>query len=343
MDKRIEWVDLVKGITILLVIVGHTLGTDDFERNLLRGMIFSFHMPLFFIMSGYTYRFSCSEEEFFKKAKKAFRYLIIPAIVLYIIKVFINAIHYFNSIKWNTYIAEKINVWIYASGVDVKVQNSTISGIGILWFLIVLFVGRTLSDYVHLKMSNRGKNLVRNISILSCIVGIICSKVQWLPLSFDIVLAIMPFFFFGDYLKKVDMCKKKLIRGSLAFGIWGIAFLGGFITNQYMELACRRYTCFPLCYIAAVAATMFISYLCVGLSKYKVVTPLIYLGKNSMYMLWIHVMDYTLTFVWKSTESVFLNVLLRVVVDICLFSCFMYLKTKWGVSHGLCNSSNRLR
>lgn len=40
---RVKWIDYAKGITMLLVIIGHTISDD-----LIRRMIFSFHMPLFF-------------------------------------------------------------------------------------------------------------------------------------------------------------------------------------------------------------------------------------------------------------------------------------------------------
>lgn len=47
--QRIDWIDFAKGITILLVIIGHNVSGP------LRGAIFSFHMPLFFILSCVTY------------------------------------------------------------------------------------------------------------------------------------------------------------------------------------------------------------------------------------------------------------------------------------------------
>ena len=56
-SKRIEWIDFAKGITIILTIVGHTVGTGK-NGSILRGLIFSFHMPLFFILSATTYKYS---------------------------------------------------------------------------------------------------------------------------------------------------------------------------------------------------------------------------------------------------------------------------------------------
>ena len=50
---RIYWIDCAKGITILLVIIGHSI-----YNPMVRGPIFSFHMPLFFILSGMTYKWS---------------------------------------------------------------------------------------------------------------------------------------------------------------------------------------------------------------------------------------------------------------------------------------------
>lgn len=48
---RIETFDLLKGLGILLMIVGHSTG----KMSGLRDFIFSFHMPLFFLISGYFF------------------------------------------------------------------------------------------------------------------------------------------------------------------------------------------------------------------------------------------------------------------------------------------------
>lgn len=52
-NNRIEWIDICKGIGILLVIIGHTgIGqTSTFTYN----YIYSFHMPLFYFLSGLTF------------------------------------------------------------------------------------------------------------------------------------------------------------------------------------------------------------------------------------------------------------------------------------------------
>ncbi|NJB83255.1 fucose 4-O-acetylase-like acetyltransferase [Wenyingzhuangia aestuarii] len=49
-QKRVEWIDIFKGIGILLVVIGHSTIPKE-----LSWWIWSFHMPLFFTMSSYQY------------------------------------------------------------------------------------------------------------------------------------------------------------------------------------------------------------------------------------------------------------------------------------------------
>ena len=52
--KRNDAIDVAKGIGILLVIAGHTLAST-YEFSNVEVIIYSFHMPLFFLISGYCY------------------------------------------------------------------------------------------------------------------------------------------------------------------------------------------------------------------------------------------------------------------------------------------------
>ncbi|MCF2657191.1 acyltransferase family protein [Lacrimispora saccharolytica] len=51
-NSRINWIDTAKGIGIVLVVIGHT----RFFPKAIIDMIFTFHMPLFFFLSGYVFR-----------------------------------------------------------------------------------------------------------------------------------------------------------------------------------------------------------------------------------------------------------------------------------------------
>lgn len=53
--KRLAYIDVAKGLGILLVICGHVIveGEKPFKySNILRDYIYSFHMALFFVVSG---------------------------------------------------------------------------------------------------------------------------------------------------------------------------------------------------------------------------------------------------------------------------------------------------
>lgn len=65
MSKRIEYIDIARGIGILLVVMGH----NDFAvvSPFMYKLIYSFHMPLFFFLSGYFLNTAMGFWEFFKK------------------------------------------------------------------------------------------------------------------------------------------------------------------------------------------------------------------------------------------------------------------------------------
>jgi len=51
-EQRSYSIDLVKGVLIILVIIGHVL-LGSIESNSIKGFIYSFHMPVFIAVSGY--------------------------------------------------------------------------------------------------------------------------------------------------------------------------------------------------------------------------------------------------------------------------------------------------
>ena len=319
--NRVDWIDIAKGIAILLVILGHTVGFDTNIGNITRGIIFSFHMPLFFILSCVTFKLSVDNNQFVNKTEKAFRHLIVPAIVLFVLQIMIYIIESSDAIEWKSYIVKNINIFVYGSGVPVNVMGASVPAIGIPWFLMALFLGRSLFDYLHLKLD---KTHFKIAIIICTLVGIAFGKLQWLPFSFDIALAVMPFFYMGNFLKTVDMDKRTLQYGCISFFIWVATFILCYSTkNTYMELACRRYALFPICYVTAISATMFISYFGKIVENLKIMKPLMYLGRNSMYMLWVHIMDYNFKFAWDRTNNNFIDGILRIIVDIVLFMIFM--------------------
>ncbi len=83
---RIEHIDIAKGIGICLVVIGHTAGLSAG----LHDFIYLFHMPLFFIISGYLYHGTHNDYKSYikKKAKRLLTpflfFFILPAVVLFV-------------------------------------------------------------------------------------------------------------------------------------------------------------------------------------------------------------------------------------------------------------------
>ena len=64
-EKRLDWLDVAKGFGILLVIFAHT------DNSMFRSLIYTFHVPLFFFLSGYVFSNKYDFKTFLIKKIKA--------------------------------------------------------------------------------------------------------------------------------------------------------------------------------------------------------------------------------------------------------------------------------
>lgn len=131
--KRIPQLDIAKGIGIILVVLGHALPTDSFVRLI----IYSFHMPLFFFLSGLTLKKVKPEDnmkDIVQSEHKLFVTYIFYTIifVLFDIVVRLCILHEIGirSIVWNCY------------------QAIVMFGVNVLWFLSSLLLGKILVRFL---------------------------------------------------------------------------------------------------------------------------------------------------------------------------------------------------
>lgn len=77
MKQRLYYIDNLKGILILLVILGHCIQftTADFDHHPIFRFIYSFHMPLFMTVSGYV---SYKAELKWESLSRRFMQLVVP-------------------------------------------------------------------------------------------------------------------------------------------------------------------------------------------------------------------------------------------------------------------------
>ncbi len=97
--KRIAWADALKGILIMLVVLGHSIQAVmkeqgvDFTEDYLWNLIYSFHMPAFIAVSGYlAYGKSVvgGKSAWIKTSFRRFRQLMIPYLIWSVALFFVN-------------------------------------------------------------------------------------------------------------------------------------------------------------------------------------------------------------------------------------------------------------
>lgn len=85
-SNRNLYIDIVKGIAIILVVYGHCieyysteyLNGNFFYSDLIHKIIYSFHMPLFMLVSGYLFYGSIRKHLWICNFKSRFTKLLLP-------------------------------------------------------------------------------------------------------------------------------------------------------------------------------------------------------------------------------------------------------------------------
>ena len=118
-QQRQIWADSLKGILILLVVLGHAIQgvyTDNVENSRLWCIKYSFHMPAFFAISGYFVKYAGIRRQVYTSILKRVQQLLVPYFIWAILKL------------------------ILIGEVNVSSLTSIITDPVSFWFLWVLFV-----------------------------------------------------------------------------------------------------------------------------------------------------------------------------------------------------------
>ena len=315
-NKRIDWIDCAKGIGILLMIFAHCIHVVPLQV-LIRGFIFSFHMPLFFILYGVTFRFSDDKRSFVYNLKKRFRHLVIPALISYLIITFIDLLYSLDHLDIVSFIRDHAVAVLFCAGADYDIGSFHVSSVSMTWFLFVLFFASVIIDFCHLHFTARINVLF--YSLLSVAGFLIIFYGFGLPFALETVFLVIPFIISGRLLlTKIKVSDLRIIAISLISWIALFYVIAG-ITNTYLEIAGRRFPLFPLCHIAAVAGSVFICGICGWFTKLKFISaPFVTLGRYTLWVLIAHLFDYTLFFIWDISDNNYLNAVIRITVDIIL-------------------------
>jgi len=232
-NKRIDFVDLTKGVCIILVVMAHIGGA--FEKLDYHSMIASFRMPLYFFISGIFFK---SYEGLFGFFIRKINKLIIPFLFFYLSAFFLK------------YIVWKIAPGVFQLPVSwtellvVFHDHALIKFNPPIWFLLALFNCNILFYLVH-SLRNRRLGLMFALTLLIGTAGFWIRRYNFFlfPHRFDkliplcILAALAVMYFTATF---VGM-RTNNYAGNI-FQFWASAFAGIFM----IMLFCKKFKKLPV-------------------------------------------------------------------------------------------------
>lgn len=152
---RVAAYDVARGIGIILVVIGHSLTMDTYAR----AFIYTFHIPLFFIISGAVMRpanlqglrgFAMIRALIHSERKLLTEYLFYSlCFMLYDVVIRVKWLHEFGKrdLMWDVY------------------KTITLCGINVLWFVITLAVAKIITSWLVSKMAGTASRLLTSVAI----------------------------------------------------------------------------------------------------------------------------------------------------------------------------------
>ncbi|MGB9132259.1 MAG: acyltransferase family protein [Methanosarcina sp.] len=291
---RLHWIDSLKGIGIMFVVLAHhslPIALDTY--------IFSFHMPLFFFISGFVFDFGKYAESASNFVKGRFKSLIVP----YFCFAVITCLFYFLLDELYTPGVRSIEFF----------ENSMFHGISHilvgfgpaisynppLWFLTCLFITELLFYGLAKKYYGESRRLVLWITV-SGIIGYLYSvyvsfRIPW---NVDVALAAIVFYGAGNLFRRFVETKKDLgITEKFSrvenfifvpFILLNLLYLGyllKFPTEDKINMNVLQYGGFVSFYLLAFSGIFTYVYLFKKIGSSKVLE---YYGRNSLIILALH-------------------------------------------------------
>lgn len=298
--ERIHYFDLAKGIGIILVVLGHL----EFISMPLRYFIVSFHMPMFFIISGMLIQITCEESKDRKEiVKRKFKRMMIPYISFSILYFFIEIIYFklTGLSSWETIF-------------DNLYQSVCLHGVSVLWFLPAIFFGEIMFLFIRKRFSHTATvSIVFFLSMImyfanngeKCLYALYAETPIYSHLHYLIVMVIrcffsMAFICIGYYLYYLIKDRKTSSPWEL---LLGIAFMGITVylsqVNGGVDLHFLVFSNVFLYLATSVLGSMGVILICRSLERFSHSIPcriIEYYGVNSLIVMATHINSYVLYF-----------------------------------------------
>lgn len=270
--KRDIALDIAKGIAMLLVIIGHC---DNLYFSPTHHFIYSFHMPLFFLASGYLYKVRGVKETL----KKDFKHLAIPYVMTCIAIIAI-ALVYYLATKDGEPLSRLSLAALWGSGGHHSCKYlADVPGIGPLWFLPALLICKNVYNVLPEK-----RRLLYSL-VIFLVATVIGRYLIFLPFSILSGLSAIVFYAVGDHLKLIK---------TIPYPYWIIGIICWIISLKFSNI----YLVTPqldLYFVDVIGATT-ASLLVYSLSRLIPKVPFLmngfsWIGANSLYIFCFHAIE----------------------------------------------------
>lgn len=161
--NRLPYIDVARGIAIIFIVFGHSIVYSE-HCDKIYSLLYSFHVSLFFIISGYVFK---PKEEYYKFIENKFFRIMVPYFVwsfIFLIPYILygNSLGLKSSAKSSFDVITQIKNILYGNGNDFALkQNSS------LWFLPALFSMEVFFNFIILKIEKIKKKYAHLIIVVA--------------------------------------------------------------------------------------------------------------------------------------------------------------------------------
>jgi len=201
MKKRLDYMDIVRGICIIYMIAGHVgFGNKFFDHY-----IHAFHMPLFFIVSGFFYK--RKNESLLLFIKKISKKVLVPYLIWSFVALIID----------NYTLLGRHTGFLHGLKIIFTTNNNEIPIAGALWFLTAFLICNIIFKILDMTIKNEKAFIITSFIIMIC--GVYLERILKINLwlSTNAALVGVGLMSIGFIIKKKDLINKMMIKNNLFF------------------------------------------------------------------------------------------------------------------------------
>ncbi len=288
LKNRIGWIDIAKGICIIAVILGHH-GVEALS------FVYSFHLTVFFILSGYTLKAKPLTNEYIRnKFSRLMTPYFVTSFFVTVMEIINNFLlnHDYSTDSATRIIYTNVVRTFFASGSGDKFGDVNMyQPIGAIWFLPAMFFSLIFVQIIINKIKSEKLQMLVSIALAG--MASASAGVIKLPFSLQAGVYAIPFILFGMLIKKYAILEKlKWYHYVVMAGIFAIGCHLGYAQEFYMV------NCYAKDWFITIICALSSAFLILAISRFiKHFKPLEFVGRNSLIVLCVHLFELN-TFYW---------------------------------------------